>query len=77
MEEEALEALAGAGFDPDYGARPLRRAIRAQVEDPAAEALLSGALSPGDTARLTAREGVVLLERVPAPPAVREEAEDS
>ncbi len=77
VEEEALEALAGAGFDPDYGARPLRRAIRAQVEDPAAEALLSGALSPGDTARLTAREGVVLLERVPAPPAVREEAEDS
>ena len=39
-----------AGFDPAYGARPLRRTIRAQVEDPLAELLLSGALGPGGTA---------------------------
>ena len=45
----ALDALAGLGFDPDYGARPLRRTIRAQVEDPAAELLLSGAVRAGDT----------------------------
>ncbi len=48
----ALEALAGLGFDPDYGARPLRRAIRAQVEDPAAELLLSGQAAAGDTLRI-------------------------
>ena len=36
--DQGLDALARAGFDPAYGARPLRRAIRAAVEDPAAEA---------------------------------------
>ncbi len=77
VEEDALDALAGAGFDPDYGARPLRRAIRAQVEDPAAEAILQGRLHPGDRARLTARAGAVALERAPGPPAVPEGAEDS
>ena len=45
----ALETLAGLGFDPDYGARPLRRAIRSQVEDRAAELLLSGEAAAGDT----------------------------
>lgn len=47
--DEALNALARLGFDPDYGARPLRRAIRTRVEDPAAELLLSGSVSGGDT----------------------------
>ena len=57
----ALDALAELGFDPECGARPLRRAIRAQVEDPAAEALLSGALKAGDTARLETREDALVL----------------
>ena len=48
--DKAVEALADKGFDPDYGARPLRRAIRAQVEDAAAEQLLSGALGEGSAA---------------------------
>ena len=47
--DEALNALARLGFDPDYGARPLRRTIRTRVEDPAAELLLSGSVSGGDT----------------------------
>ena len=45
----ALEVLARLGFDPDYGARPLRRAIRTQMEDPAAELLLGGKVGRGDT----------------------------
>ena len=45
----ALDALARLGFDPDYGARPLRRTIRTRVEDPASELLLSGAVRAGDT----------------------------
>lgn len=45
----ALEVLARLGFDPDYGARPLRRAIRTQIEDPAAELLLGGKVGRGDT----------------------------
>ena len=50
VSDRALELLADTGFDPDYGARPLRRAIRAQVEEPLAELLLSGALGTGGTA---------------------------
>ena len=49
---EAVEQLAAKGFDPDYGARPLRRVIRSQVEDPLAELLLSGQLAAGQQAEL-------------------------
>ena len=56
----ALDALAGLGFDPDYGARPLRRAIRTKVEDPAAELLLGGTVRAGDTL-LVDRAGDTLI----------------
>ena len=51
--EEAVEELAKEGFDPQYGARPLRRCIQSQVEDAVAERMLDGTLCSGDTARLT------------------------
>ena len=60
-----IAPLAQAGFDPVYGARPLRRAIRAAVEDPAAEALLSGALAAGDGAQVVSREGRAELRLLP------------
>ena len=44
-----LEVMARQGSDPEYGARPLRRYLREELENPAAEALLSGALSAGST----------------------------
>ncbi|MBU5434956.1 ATP-dependent Clp protease ATP-binding subunit [Pseudoflavonifractor sp. MSJ-37] len=53
VEEAALDRLADLGFDPEHGARPLRRAVQSRVEDPAAEAVLTGALSAGGAARLT------------------------
>jgi ATP-dependent Clp protease ATP-binding subunit ClpC len=56
---------AQVGFDPDYGARPLRRAIRAQVEDPVASLLLSGELTAGSTLTVTAEEGKIVL--LPSP----------
>lgn len=59
--EEAVDLLAEAGFDPDYGARPLRRAIRAQVEDPAAELLLTGALEQGGSALACVEDAKVVL----------------
>ncbi len=45
----ALDRLAEAGFDPVYGARPLKRAIQQQVENPLAQEILSGHFGPGDT----------------------------
>ncbi|MDX5333055.1 MAG: ATP-dependent chaperone ClpB [Gammaproteobacteria bacterium] len=53
---EALDLLGEAGFDPVYGARPLKRAIQHQLENPLAQQILSGAFVPGDTIVVT-REG--------------------
>ena len=53
----ALDRLGEAGFDPVYGARPLKRAIQTQVENPLAQALLSGQFAPGDTVRVDADAG--------------------
>ncbi|TVQ87036.1 MAG: ATP-dependent chaperone ClpB [Chromatiaceae bacterium] len=49
LSDGALDHLGAAGFDPVYGARPLKRAIRAQLENPLAQAILSGRFAPGDT----------------------------
>ena len=59
--DHALDTLASLGFDPDYGARPLRRVIRTQIEDPAAEQMLRGALQAGDTALVDVCEGQLCL----------------
>ncbi|MDR3280430.1 MAG: ATP-dependent Clp protease ATP-binding subunit [Synergistaceae bacterium] len=48
IEEEACQLLLDRGFDPKYGARPLRRTIQRMVEDKLADMLLEGSLSPGD-----------------------------
>ena len=61
-EEEAVETLARVGFDPKNGARPLRRAIRTQVEDAVAEEVLSGKLRPGDTAVVCLEEECVVVK---------------
>lgn len=55
-DDAAIEKLAKVGFDPDYGARPLRRLIRSQIEDAVAEQLLEGTLKDGDTASITVRD---------------------
>ena len=47
--DSALEKLAEAGFDPIFGARPLKRAIQAQIENPLAKELLEGCFSAGDS----------------------------
>ena len=48
LSDAALSQLAEAGFDPVYGARPLKRAIQQRIENPLAEAVLAGAFAPGD-----------------------------
>ena len=52
-DEDAVEELAREGYDPKYGARPLRRCLQEKLEDAVAEQLLDGTLHSGDTARLT------------------------
>ncbi len=49
IDEHALDKLAEAGFDPVYGARPLKRAIQASLENPLAQAILAGRYGRGDT----------------------------
>ena len=60
---EALDRLGEAGFDPVYGARPLKRAIQTQVENPLAQALLSGQFGPGDTIRIDIDAGGLTFRR--------------
>jgi ATP-dependent Clp protease ATP-binding subunit ClpC len=72
----ALEKLANLGYDPEMGARPLRRIIQQKVEDPLSDALLSGEFEDGDTilVDLAATEDSeeIVLQRIQsqeAPPA--------
>ena len=63
VSEEAKVRLVEDGYDPAYGARPLRRTIQRQVEDPLAEELLRGRYQAGDTVRVdVTKDGIVLLK---------------
>jgi ATP-dependent Clp protease ATP-binding subunit ClpC len=57
VSDEAVEYLANAGFDPQYGARPLRRAIQRLLEDELSERLLAGEIEPGQHVRVEVRDG--------------------
>ena len=61
LADEALERLAEAGFDPVYGARPLKRAIQQQVENPLAQEILSGEFGEGDRIRVLVEDGRILF----------------
>jgi ATP-dependent Clp protease ATP-binding subunit ClpB len=52
LSDAALQKIAEAGFDPVYGARPLKRAIQQQIENPLSKAILSGRFGPKDTIRV-------------------------
>ena len=60
---EAVAELAKEGFDPKYGARPLRRAIQSKVEDAVAEKMLDGTFQTGDTARLTVEDNKLCITK--------------
>ncbi len=62
-DDDAVAALAKDGFDPQYGARPLRRAIQNEVEDVVAEQMLEGKLQSGDTAHIRLKDGKVVIEK--------------
>jgi ATP-dependent Clp protease ATP-binding subunit ClpB len=57
LDQAATDRLAEAGFDPVYGARPLKRAIQQQLENPLAQRILRGEFGPGSKVRVTAKDG--------------------
>jgi ATP-dependent Clp protease ATP-binding subunit ClpB len=59
LDDRARDLLGEAGFDPVYGARPLKRAIQQQIENPLAQRILKGEFAPGDRIRATGREGQI------------------
>jgi ATP-dependent Clp protease ATP-binding subunit ClpB len=62
LTDEAKELVAEAGWDPTYGARPLKRALQRLVENPLALRLLEGEFGEGDTVRIDARDGDLVFE---------------
>jgi ATP-dependent Clp protease ATP-binding subunit ClpB len=70
LTDAAKEALADAGWDPAFGARPLKRAIQRLIENPLALRLLEGDFADGDTIRVDAEDGEIRFERVGAAVAV-------
>jgi ATP-dependent Clp protease ATP-binding subunit ClpB len=66
LTDAAKETLAEAGWDPAYGARPLKRAIQRLVENPLALRLLEGAFADGDTIRIDSLDGEIVFEKAPA-----------
>jgi len=63
---EALDLLAELGYDPDMGARPLRREIQHKVEDVLSDGLLAGNYEDGDTIQVDVEEGEIVLRRTAA-----------
>jgi ATP-dependent Clp protease ATP-binding subunit ClpB len=66
ISEIAIDHLGAAGFDPVYGARPLKRAIQQLVENPLAQAILAGQFVPGDTIVIDWQAGEMQLSKVSA-----------
>lgn len=71
LTEDAKRFLAKEGFDPAFGARPLRRAIQRHIEDRLSEELLTGGIKKGDTVKIDVTEGGLKVEKA------KESAEES
>jgi ATP-dependent Clp protease ATP-binding subunit ClpB len=67
VSDTALAELAKVGFDPVYGARPLKRAIQSEIENPLAKAILEGRFAPKDTIHVDWRNGRMVFERAKDP----------
>lgn len=64
VDDSAFDQLIDAGFDPVYGARPLKRAIQQQVENSLAQKILAGDFVPGDNILIKAEHGELVFDRV-------------
>ena len=63
LDTAAQDLLGEAGFDPVYGARPLKRAIQQQLENPLAQKILAGDFGPGDTIKVAAKGGTLVMRK--------------
>jgi ATP-dependent Clp protease ATP-binding subunit ClpB len=64
VDEKARTWLANRGYEPAYGARPLKRVIQRAVQDPLSELILAGAVKDGDRVRITAgSDGLIINDR--------------
>ncbi|WP_375177819.1 ATP-dependent chaperone ClpB [Marinobacter mobilis] len=63
LDESAMNLLAEVGYDPVYGARPLKRAIQRMIENPLAQRLLQGDFVPGDTIRATVQDHALVFAK--------------
>ena len=63
LDDKARDLIGEAGFDPVYGARPLKRAIQQQIENPLAQRILRNELLPGDRVRVTVRGSELVFEK--------------
>lgn len=59
--DAALDQVSEAGFDPVYGARPLKRAIQSEIENPLAKMILNGEYGPKDVVQIDAKNGLILF----------------
>lgn len=64
--EPALDYLAAAGYDPVYGARPLKRSIQQHVENPLSQDILSGKFAPGDTIQIDLKKDHIVFSKTTA-----------
>jgi ATP-dependent Clp protease ATP-binding subunit ClpB len=64
IDDSALQLLGNVGFDPVYGARPLKRAIQQQLENPLATKILSGEFNNGDTIQVSASGGALVFRKM-------------
>ncbi|HEX8067786.1 MAG TPA: ATP-dependent chaperone ClpB [Thermoleophilaceae bacterium] len=67
LTDDARTLIGNLGYDPTYGARPLKRVIQKRLVDKLALALLEGEFAPGDTVRVDAHDGELAFEKAPAP----------
>ena len=63
ISDRAFDLLGNVGFDPVYGARPLKRAIQQQLENPLAQQILSGAYASGETVQVDAEGGKLVFAK--------------
>ncbi|MET0961475.1 MAG: type VI secretion system ATPase TssH, partial [Noviherbaspirillum sp.] len=63
LSDAALQKIAEAGFDPVYGARPLKRAIQQEIENPLSKAILQGKFGPKDVIAVDVSHGELMFEK--------------